>query len=239
MPIQPWLSLADTKYQYSNYYLVTKMKIICLVVIATFLSGCSSIAAEPKINAIAGDMCLSKDRGAKLTNEIKLSYRDVNYAKCRYEYNTKKTKFSHIADLTESPYTTHKYNVYLYDNKFYKEGYDHLLKTAIDDKLRAEQNKIDQEKAIVQNNDPDYIKQQEAEKKKQKKYDNVCWSFYKDMARTTTFTAKQVTLARPMYTGAFLCVAQGTLKTPHGNVFSQVELTGNPSNGVYEYKDPI
>lgn len=217
------------------------MKNLYLVMIAIFISGCAGIATEPELKTIVGDICpnVYQKYGAKLTNERKLSHHGERYSQCTYDFFSKKSKFTHILDLTESPYQKLTYKTYAYNNKFYADEWGYNVKAAIDNKLRADQEKINQERAIAQKNNPDYIKTQEAENKKQKEYNRVCWRFYNDMAKTTTFTAKQVILARPMHTGAYICVAQGTLKTPHGNVPAQVELTGNPSNGVYQYKDPI
>lgn len=65
---------------------------------------------------------------------------------------------------------------------------------------------------------------------------SVCKSFYKDLSDKTNFSYRKVVLAKPMITGAYICVAQGVVETPNGKQFKQVELTGNPSTGAYTYK---
>lgn len=88
---------------------------------------------------------------------------------------------------------------------------------------RAEENRLAEQK-------------KEQEKMQQHSYNKICEGFFEDLATKTNFSYQRIVMARPMMTGAYICVAQGHLTTPHGNQFKQVELQGNPNTGAYSYK---
>lgn len=127
-----------------------------------------------------------------------------------------------------------------------KRDEDRLLASKkAQEKIDAEQRARDAEAAclaskecLTKREEEERLAEQKKEQNRQQQqaYNKTCEGFFEDLATKTNFTHQRIVMARPMMTGAYICVAQGHLATPHGNQFKQVELQGNPNTGAYSYK---
>lgn len=67
---------------------------------------------------------------------------------------------------------------------------------------------------------------------------SACSYFLIDMEKKTNFKAVNIILAKFIseQLGIVICIYQGEILGVHGNIFTQIELTGNTKNNSYQYR---
>ena len=65
-----------------------------------------------------------------------------------------------------------------------------------------------------------------------------CRFFLKDLERKTHFRAINTVLTKPLseQSGTVICIYQGEMPGIYGNTLTQIEITGNARNKLYEYR---
>jgi hypothetical protein len=212
-----------------------KIKLLVLTITAFVLAGCTS---KPELTAVEPTLCeLRPNQTLVGEKTIKSNGRDVT--SCYYEWVYEPS--GHIMDVIAPDYTVYSSTTYIYKGKV--DTWSNISNMTAKE-LREEQRLQEQARKRAQReakeqacqSSPECMAEREKKKLAQQEHNQICDGFFKDLSAKTTFTHERIVVARPMMTGAYLCVAQGLVETPHGSRFKQIQLTGNPETGVYEYK---
>ncbi|PSW20274.1 hypothetical protein C9I98_09475 [Photobacterium sanctipauli] len=197
-----------------------------------FVSGCTT---APQFTEIESDICPTKENRT-LVAETKANYKNKTLYWCDYKHVYKSS--GHVIDTVSPTYTVYDNRFYAYEGELFSQ--EKQVINFIDDEIKEEVKKARLEKEAACQASSKCMKARESEKKKeieqQAKYNNICASFYSDLESKTNFELSRIVFARPMVTGTYTCSAQGFVITPHGKQFKQVQITGSPETGVYEYK---
>ncbi|ELS0753755.1 hypothetical protein QQ213_003563 [Vibrio vulnificus] len=208
-----------------------QIKHLILAFTAFILAGCTS---KPELTAVEANLCDTKSNQT-LVRESTLKSNGRDVTQCNYEWVYEPS--GHIMDVIAPDYRVFSSTTYIYKGK---SGTWNDISKVTANELRQEERakKIAEREAKEQacQNSPECMAEREKKKNAQLEHNKVCDNFFKDLSSKTNFSHNRIVLARPMMTGAYICVAQGVVTTPHGSQFKQIELTGNPDTGVYEYK---